>query len=603
MRLLYIEDDASFAKLLHSELLAYRSVLWDLVHVVTLDEALERITEETFDAILADLSLPDSAGLATCERLCDAVPDVPLVVLSHTADLNVAVQAVNMGAQEYLYKGSLIGPQVMRRVRFAIERRKTETRQHHVDAIGQDNAVAEQIDVQNDQLRRTAEIPQAAQGDAPYGSAQASGPNPLESDGPIRLLHIEDDDSFVRLIRHHLQSGSSVRFEVENFSSLQTALERLQQHDFAAVLLDMSLPDGEGLDSLHAILPHIGRTPVLMLTGHDDESTAVQSIQRGAQDFIVKTELDAVVLERAILLSITRATRAIAPPRQWDQGKQEKSFGHLPKSDLDDDRRRNHRYLLTKPMSVIPVRSNNLPDVERSGEALALDLSVGGLAFQISEPHRLPSRRWVVGIEADDGQPYFTTVEVRNTHSVPGGMRIGARFTEGDQDVLSKSNLNPTFNMETGRLTPGLPADVLDKWAELGIVRPVLLDRVFVCPECRALATFGNGCRACGSAHLASCQLIHHFACAYVGYVSEFEHGNEVVCPKCRLRGLIIGADFEFLNGPYRCLRCGFSDTELEKVGCCLRCDWRFPMHQAVEEELIGYHVNRLDPSALLDSP
>ena len=82
--------------------------------------------------------------------------------------------------------------------------------------------------------------------------------------------------------------------------------------------------------------------------------------------------------------------------------------------------------------------------------------------------------------------------------------------------------------------------------------------------------------------------------------VKEFDQGDELVCPKCRQRKLVIGADFEYLSGPYQCLDCNWSDTQLELVGQCQACELRFPIQQAVEEELIGYHVHRLDPLALV---
>ncbi len=602
MRLLYIEDDPSFAKLLHAELLAYRSVLWDLVHAVSLDEASARIAEEEFDAVLADLSLPDSEGLATCEQLSRTAPHLPIVVISKTADLAIALTAINLGAQDFIFKGSISGRQVMRRVRFAIERRKVETRQHHVLAIGQLAMSAEQV-----AARRELVVACAATAGTREGQPAADRPQPPaqyanESEQVFRLLHIEDDPQFARILQQHLTHESSSRFAVEHAQTVELGVQRLTREHFAAILLDMSLAEAEGFDSLHATLPHAGRSPILVLTGHDDESTAVQSIQRGAQDFLVKSEINTPLLERSICLAIARSAKVKAAPVPWLERRQT-TFTRPSSFGVEDDRRRHHRYILTKPMSVIPVRSNNLPDVARSGEALALDLSISGVGFQVSDSGRLPSRRWLIGVEADDGQPYFATVEVRNTQTVTEGMRIGARFLTGPQDVLGKANLTPKFDPETGRLATGLPTEVLDQWAGLGIIRPVLLDRIFVCPECRGLPTFGNGCRACGSVQLASCQLIHHFACAHVGYVSEFETGSEVVCPKCRTRRLVVGADFEFLNGPYRCLRCGFSDTELERVGSCLRCELRFPLHQACEEELIGYHVNRLDPLALIDSP
>jgi hypothetical protein len=101
---------------------------------------------------------------------------------------------------------------------------------------------------------------------------------------------------------------------------------------------------------------------------------------------------------------------------------------------------------------------------------------------------------------------------------------------------------------------------------------------------------------------VTSSRLIHHFACAHVDYISAFEGVGELVCPKCRTRGMIVGTDFEYLNGPYRCLECDRTHTDLANIGECLNCHLRFPLHKAREEDLIGYHVNRLDPLAFVNS-
>jgi hypothetical protein len=97
--------------------------------------------------------------------------------------------------------------------------------------------------------------------------------------------------------------------------------------------------------------------------------------------------------------------------------------------------------------------------------------------------------------------------------------------------------------------------------------------------------------------------MIHHFACAHVGPVADFETPQGLVCPKCRTRHIIVGADFEYLTGQYRCLDCGTSDTELEAIGHCLRCGLRFPGYQSAIHEIKAFHARRLDPLDLVSPP
>jgi hypothetical protein len=191
-------------------------------------------------------------------------------------------------------------------------------------------------------------------------------------------------------------------------------------------------------------------------------------------------------------------------------------------------------------------------------------------------------------------------VEVCNRQQLEGRLRIGGRFAPPEEDLLRWENLLPTLQPSTYHFQTGLPSETLHKWVQIGVFQPFLADRQLLCPRCHALPTFRRGCRHCGSVHIANHQLIHHFACAHVGFTQDFYQGGVIICPKCRTHNLVVGADFEYLQGPYRCLDCNWSDTELETVGYCLACQWRFALHQAWEEELIGYHVNRLEPLALI---
>ena len=264
------------------------------------------------------------------------------------------------------------------------------------------------------------------------------------------------------------------------------------------------------------------------------------------------------------------------------------------------DRRRFPRYLLTKPVFAIPVLPDRSPAQAYSADGFTVDVSEGGLKFEISGLDSLPSKLLLVGIEADDAVLYFATVESRHVEPKAGTLQIGALFANGPRDLLRTENLAPTFNPTSCRFETGLPIETLAQWVEIGIFRPIMIDRVSVCPQCQAVVSIRNGCRVCGSVRLHTRPLLHHFACAHVGYVSDFEQDGAIVCPKCHTRNLIVGADYEHLSGPYHCLDCDWSDTELDQVAQCLRCAYRFPLHQAGEEDLIGYHVNRLDPLALV---
>lgn len=162
-------------------------------------------------------------------------------------------------------------------------------------------------------------------------------------------------------------------------------------------------------------------------------------------------------------------------------------------------------------------------------------------------------------------------------------------------DSLSSDFLMPIFDPKSMEYSFGVLSTVLRAWEKDGTLERVLLDRVQKCPKCRGMPTFCFGCPSCGSAHVTNERLVHHFACAHIGPADEFEETGELVCPKCHARDLAVGADFEHMNGPYRCLGCDWTASELEHIGHCIRCGFRFPAKQAYVEDLIGYHVHRMD--------
>lgn len=126
LQVLLVEDSASDAVLLQESILS--SGVKDLsVSVVgSLRESTDHLKSNHIDATLLDLSLPDSSGLETVRRVRGACPDMPIVVLTGVDDEKTGVEAVRMGAQDYLVKGQADGRLIARAVRYAIERKRAE---------------------------------------------------------------------------------------------------------------------------------------------------------------------------------------------------------------------------------------------------------------------------------------------------------------------------------------------------------------------------------------------------------------------------------------------------------------------------------------------
>ena len=78
-----------------------------------------------------------------------------------------------------------------------------------------------------------------------------------------------------------------------------------------------------------------------------------------------------------------------------------------------------HDTLLTRPVLVIPMLPNQFPDASGQTEAVTVDISTTGLSLLIPQTERLPSRHWVVGIEAENQRLHYASCELRNVATIP----------------------------------------------------------------------------------------------------------------------------------------------------------------------------------------
>jgi len=132
LNILLVEDDDGDADLLRGLLRRERRIEAELNHVHSLAEALEFLETKTVEVILLDMNLPDSSGLNTVSQIQEVHPDLPLVVLSGLDDEDFAVEILNHGAQDYLVKWEGNARSIMRSVRYAIERKRSELRLHQL---------------------------------------------------------------------------------------------------------------------------------------------------------------------------------------------------------------------------------------------------------------------------------------------------------------------------------------------------------------------------------------------------------------------------------------------------------------------------------------
>ena len=125
IRILLVEDNAGDALLLEGMLDSAHPGAYRTIHVSSLGEA-KAFAEAEFDAVLLDLTLPDSQGLGTIERLNVMMPELPIVVLTGVTDAQVATEAVRGGAQDYLVKGDIDPHTLVMSIQYAIDRKQAQ---------------------------------------------------------------------------------------------------------------------------------------------------------------------------------------------------------------------------------------------------------------------------------------------------------------------------------------------------------------------------------------------------------------------------------------------------------------------------------------------
>ena len=123
---LLMEDSPSDAGLVEALLAAAREAKFDVTCVDRLAAGIECLAERRFDVVLLDLGLPDSTGFETFHGVSRSAPSVPIVILSGFDDRDLAMRAVQKGAQDYLAKGEVDAPGLERAIRYAVERKGAE---------------------------------------------------------------------------------------------------------------------------------------------------------------------------------------------------------------------------------------------------------------------------------------------------------------------------------------------------------------------------------------------------------------------------------------------------------------------------------------------
>jgi len=123
---------------------------------------------------------------------------------------------------------------------------------------------------------------------------------------PLTVLLVEDNPDDAELLRETLAEGPGERVTLRTAETLREGLADLERAPVDVLLLDLSLPDSNGLETVQRARAAPGRVPIIVLTGIDDDVLGIEAIHAGAQDYLGKGQLDGALLRRSMRYAVER---------------------------------------------------------------------------------------------------------------------------------------------------------------------------------------------------------------------------------------------------------------------------------------------------------
>lgn len=161
--------------------------------------------------------------------------------------------------------------------------------------------------------------------------------------GPPDLLVVEDNTLHARLVLTMLSEAWGDDAPVRHVKRLESALEAIEESPPDCVLLDLVLPDADGLEAVESLLLNAAHVPIVVLSAHKDDHLALRAVRRGAQDYLVKGTVTADALARSVQLAIqrhhaeNRTTPGVATPVPSPDGRTETAEGPTAVAILDGE--------------------------------------------------------------------------------------------------------------------------------------------------------------------------------------------------------------------------------------------------------------------------
>lgn len=122
----------------------------------------------------------------------------------------------------------------------------------------------------------------------------------------IKILYVEDNIEDVLLIKEFIKEIKNVHYELTHAQQLNEALLEIENDNYDIIMLDLSLPDKQGLDIITRVCERAPDIPVVVMTGMDDETMAIKALQKGAEEYLVKGKVKSHSLSRILRYAIMR---------------------------------------------------------------------------------------------------------------------------------------------------------------------------------------------------------------------------------------------------------------------------------------------------------
>ncbi len=140
-----------------------------------------------------------------------------------------------------------------------------------------------------------------------------------ENETPLRLLAVEDDPTDRSWLELMLKDANVCPYVMRFVGTMSDAVAALNAREYDCVLLDLSLPDSEGIESVRRVLSTNPSLPIVVFTGRKDQEIGLQSIEAGAQDYLVKGQASGnTILQAARWASVRRRARAVEESREHE---------------------------------------------------------------------------------------------------------------------------------------------------------------------------------------------------------------------------------------------------------------------------------------------